>query len=97
MFLARVVGTVVSTQNTDRIDRGRYLLVQPADESGSGSGTPMIALDAIQANRDQLVLVTQGSSCRQLPETRDTAVDALIVGIVDTVDVAGSDGGYRAS
>lgn len=96
MFLARVVGTVVSSTNADRVDRGRYLLVRAVDASGQESGTPIVTLDAMSADRGQVVLISQGSSCRQLPQTRDTAVDALIVGIVDTVDVVGSDGGYRA-
>ena len=89
MILAEVVGTVVASKNADGVDRGRYLLVQATDDSGTVTGSePMVALDAVQADRGQLVIVAQGSSCRQIMHTKDRAVDALIVGIVDTVDVA---------
>lgn len=87
MMLARVVGTVTASRNADRVDRGRFLLVQPVDIRDDSPGVPFLALDAVQADRGQLVLVSQGSSCRQLPETRERAVDALIVGIVDELDL----------
>jgi microcompartment protein CcmK/EutM len=81
MILARVRGTVVSATRTDRIEGGRYLIVSP-----EGSGESLVALDLVQADREQLVLVSQGSSARQSTDTINTAVDAVIVGIVASVN-----------
>lgn len=85
MLFATVRGTVVATTNEDRIDGGRYLLVSPTTPDGRGGDPPFVALDLVRANRGQLVLVAQGSSCRQSMYTKDTAVDAVIVGIVHSV------------
>jgi microcompartment protein CcmK/EutM len=92
--ICRVVGTVVSSRRADRLAGATYLLVEPATPEGTASGAPMVAVDAVQAGRGDLVLVSQGSSCRQVtapdsPETVDTAVDALVVGVIDLVDENG--------
>ena len=92
MVLARVIGTVVASGNSDGVEGGRYLLVEPTDLTGEPDGSVLLALDAIRSNRGDLVLVSQGSSCRQTAETKDRAVDALVVGIVDTVDTGEDDG-----
>jgi len=86
---------VTPARTADRLDGPAYLLVEPAhtDGSTSGAGT-IVAVDAVQAGEGDLVIVSQGSSCRQLnapdsPETAETAVDALIVGVIDLVDENG--------
>ena len=48
-----------------------------------------MALDLVGADRGQLVLTTQGSSCRWTRETEDRPMDTLVVGIVDTIDEDG--------
>jgi microcompartment protein CcmK/EutM len=94
MKIARVIGTVVASQIADRLGGPTYLLVEPATTSGDAAGGPMVAVDAVQAGEGDLVLVSQGSSCRQirhpdLPDTVDKAVDALVVGVIDLVDDGG--------
>lgn len=59
------------------------MVVSPA----SSEGAAFVALDLVQAGVGERVLVSQGSSCRQTEYTKNTAVDAVIVGIVDTVHV----------
>lgn len=100
MKICRVVGTVVGAKTSDRLNGPTYLLVEPATTSGAPKGSPIVAVDAVQAGEGDLVLLSQGSSCRQIrdPEilgTVDTAVDALIIGVIDLID---SDGEmtYRA-
>lgn len=88
MMLGKVVGTVVSSSRADGIANARYLLVEASDERGKRLGGTLVALDLVQANTDQLVMLAQGSSCRWTPETTDKPIDALIVGIVDSIDVA---------
>jgi microcompartment protein CcmK/EutM len=89
MNLARVRGTVVATRRADNVDGARWLLVEECDQSGSGRGDWLVALDMIGADRGQLVLLTQGSSCRWTRRTDDRPMDTLVVAIVDAIDQAG--------
>ena len=94
MRICRVVGTVVGLRSADRIPGPTYLLVAPATTDGAARGLPIVAVDAVQAGEGDLVLLSQGSSCRQVREpeglnTIDTAIDALVIGVVDLIDEAG--------
>ena len=90
MTICRVVGTVVASERGEEIDGAKFFVVREADTSGKADGVAMVALDAVQAGEGDLVMVAQGSSCRQILDTRDKAVDALIVGIIDLVDEGGT-------
>ncbi len=90
MTFARVVGTVVANTRSDRVENARFLLVELCDESGALSDEYLVALDLAGANRGQIVLLTQGSSCRWTYRTDDRPIDTLIVAIVHTVDEAGN-------
>ena len=75
------------------LDAGHKLLVvEPyrVDEERRGMkpvGRTLVAVDTVGAGEGELVLVTQGSSARLTPETKNLPVDAVIIGIVDTVHV----------
>jgi microcompartment protein CcmK/EutM len=90
MNLARVRGTVVATRRSDAIDGAKWLLIEDCDQSGKGGGEYLVALDMVGANRGELVLVTQGSSCRWAYRTEDRPMDTLVVAIVDTIDQRGT-------
>ena len=90
MYLARVVGTIVATRKDDRLEGCKLLLVQPIDERGEESGRCVVAVDTVQAGHRDVVLVVAGSSARMTERTKDSPVDAAIVGIVDTVAVDGA-------
>ena len=90
MNLARVRGTVVATKRSDRVDGANWLLVEECDQKGSGHGEYLVALDMVGADRGQLVLLTQGSSCRWTSRTDDRPMDTLVVAIVDQIDQAGT-------
>lgn len=92
MFLARVIGNVVSTQKNPRCEGMKLLLVQPHVTQGErlvGSGSSVVAVDTVGAGEGALVLFTQGSSARLTDATKDSPVDTVIIGIVDTVEVGG--------
>ena len=89
MNLARVAGTVVASKRSDGVRDARWLLVEDADQRGAGKGEYLVALDLVGADRGQLVLTTQGSSCRWTRETEDRPMDTLVVGIVDMIDEDG--------
>lgn len=92
MFLAKVIGNVVSTQKNVRFLGSKLLLIQPyITREGKlvESGSSVVAVDSVGAGEGELVMFTQGSSARLTDTTRDLPVDTVIVGIVDTVEVAG--------
>ena len=90
MYLARIVGTVVATRKDDRLEGCKLLLVQPLDEKGVPEGKCAVAVDTVQAGSGEVVLVVTGSSARMTSRTKDSPVDAAIVGIVDTVSLDGA-------
>jgi microcompartment protein CcmK/EutM len=92
MLLARVIGTVVSSQKELRCHGKKLLLIQPYVTGGDGlvpSGGSVVAADGIGAGLGSLVMYTQGSSARLTDLTRDTPIDAVIIGIVDSVEMDG--------
>jgi ethanolamine utilization protein EutN len=90
MNLARVRGTVVATRRSDKVEGANWLLVEECDQKGAGRGEYLVALDMVGANRGQVVLLTQGSSCRWTSRTDDRPMDTLVVAIVDEIDQAGA-------
>jgi microcompartment protein CcmK/EutM len=90
MNLARVRGTVVASRRSDQVAGAKWLLVEDCDQAGVGKGEYLVALDMVGAERGQLVLLTQGSSCRWTHRTDDRPMDTLVVGIVDTIDQGGA-------
>lgn len=93
MFLARVTGSVVSTQKVPAMTGHKLLIVEPyrLDEKGRDrlvtTGRTFITVDTLGAGEGDLVLVCQGSSARLTPETKTLPIDAVITGIVDSVHV----------
>ena len=97
MFLARVDGSVVATKKDASMSGRKLLLVRPqlVDEKDPtkfrpGSNT-IVAVDSVGAGIGELVMFCQGSSARLAPNLKDAPVDAVIIGIVDTVDVLGKE------
>lgn len=90
MFLARVVGNVVSTRKTEKLTGTKLLVVEPVDfAKQQPDGKPLVAIDAVGAGEGEIVLVVQGSSARLTDTTKDAPVDATIMGIVDYVEFQG--------
>ncbi len=95
MFLARVEGSVVATKKDEGLSGRKLLLVRPqlVDESDPAKFRPgkntIVAVDSVGAGEGELVMFTQGSSARLAPSMKSAPVDAVVVGIVDTVDALG--------
>jgi microcompartment protein CcmK/EutM len=92
MNLARVSGTVIATKRSDGLQGAKWLLVEECDPQGTGRGDCLVALDMVGAGRGQMVLLTQGSSCRWTRRTEDRPIDTLVVAIVDSVDQCEQEG-----
>lgn len=91
MTLARVRGTVVATRRSEGLESPRFLLVEDCDQKGGGRNEFLVALDLVGAERGQLVLLAQGSSCRWTHATDNKPMDVLVTAIVDTIDQAGEE------
>ena len=93
MFVAKVTGSVVSTQKVASMTGHKLLVVEPyrLDEKKRDSlvttGRTFIAVDALGSGEGDFVLITQGSSARLTPETKTLPIDAVIIGIVDKVHI----------
>jgi len=88
--IARVIGTTVATIKDEKLVGRKLLIVREADERGLAVGKPYVAVDTVDAGKDDLVLVAAGSSARQTTITKDTPVDAVIMAVIDTLDVGGA-------
>lgn len=90
MLLAKVIGTVVASAKTERVDGLKMLILQPLDLDGKPKGNYVVAFDAVGAGDGEVVLYVTGSSARQTPATDNRPADATIFAIVDTWDVGGA-------
>jgi microcompartment protein CcmK/EutM len=89
MLIARVIGTTVATIKDEKLLGRKLLIVRQTDEHGSAVGKPYVAIDTVDAGEGDLVLTAAGSSARQTNITKDTPVDAVIMAIVDSLEVDG--------
>ena len=89
MTLARVVGTVVSERRADSITKLVYLLVERCNQHGAGKQDFLVAIDMMGAKQGEVVLLSTGSSARQTELTDDKPIDAVIIGIIETIDERG--------
>ncbi len=89
MLIARVVGTTVSTIKDPKLTGQKLLICRQTDERGDAFGKPYVAIDTVDAGVGDLVLTAAGSSARQTTQTKDTPVDAVIMSIIDSLEVDG--------
>lgn len=93
MFIARVTGSVISSQKVASMTGQKLLAVEPMRVDPAkrdtlvGTGRTFICVDTVGAGQGEMVLIVQGSSARLTPETEKLPVDATIIGIVDSVNV----------
>lgn len=93
MFVAKVTGSLISTQKVSTMVGYKLLIVEPYRvepkdrQSLTTTGRTFVAVDMLGAGVGDYVLLTQGSSARMTPETKNMPIDAVVVGIVDQVHV----------
>jgi len=87
MYLAKVRGTVVSTQKDSRLVGFKLLITQQIDTVGSYIDRPQVSVDTVGAGVGETVLIITGSSARFAASHGDSPVDSTIVGIVDSTEV----------
>jgi microcompartment protein CcmK/EutM len=96
MFIAKVTGSLVATQKVSSMTGHKMLVVEPyrLDPQNRDvlitTGRSLVAVDTVGSGEGEYVLITQGSSARLTPETKNLPVDTVIIGIIDTVHVGQS-------
>ncbi|HIG28256.1 MAG TPA: ethanolamine utilization protein EutN [Verrucomicrobiales bacterium] len=97
MFLARVEGAIVATKKEAALEGRKLLLLRPqlVDEADPSRFRPgvntIVAVDSVGSGKGELVLFCQGSSARLAQGLKSCPVDAVIIGIVDSVNVLGKE------
>ena len=92
MVIARVVGSVVSTQKNGKLEGAKLLLAQPLGLDGQDRGPAVMAIDAVDAGvGDRVLLVLDGKAAMMVLDRGLAGVDAAIVGVIDSVEIAGQD------
>jgi microcompartment protein CcmK/EutM len=88
MQIARVIGTVVSTQKHRKFEGAKLMLVQPLNVDDTPRGHALLAVDGVGAGVDEKVLVVlEGRAAGEALGRKGAPVDAAIVGIIDTVSI----------
>ena len=94
MILARVEGNIVATKKNSLMTGNKFLVVRPLlidsmKATGFKPGTStLVAVDSLGAGEGEVVLVVQGSSARLAADDKNSPVDAVVIGIVDQVEIA---------
>jgi microcompartment protein CcmK/EutM len=89
MFIAKVIGTTISTIKDEKLTGRKLLILRQTDETGAPSGKPYVAVDTLDAGIGDLVLTAHGSSGRQTTITSNSPVDAVIMAVIDHLEVGG--------
>jgi microcompartment protein CcmK/EutM len=88
MQIAKVIGTVVSTQKNRKFEGAKLMLVQPLNMDDTPRGNALLAVDGVGAGVDEKVLVVlEGRAAGEALGRKGAPVDAAIVGIIDTITI----------
>ena len=88
MILGKVIGTVWSTKKDENLVGSKLLIVRQLNLDFQEKSNFLIAVDSVGAGEGEVVLVASGSSARQTVITKNKPVDAVIMAIVDKLDVS---------
>jgi len=88
MLIAQVIGTVVATRKHERLVGAKIQIVQPLKpQDKTPQGAPIVAVDAVGAGVGEQVIIVTGSSARKGVDNDLCPVDAVIIGIIDQLEV----------
>ena len=89
MLISKIVGTTVSTIKDEQLTGRKLLILRQVDESGEPFGKPYVAVDTLDAGVGDLVLTAHGSGGRQTAITKNSPVDAVIMAVIDHLNIEG--------
>lgn len=88
MLLGKVIGTVWSTRKDENLVGSKFLIIRQINLDYTPKESTVVAVDSVGAGVGEVVLVAQGSSARQTVITKNKPVDAVVMAIVDKLDVS---------
>ena len=89
MILAKVIGQVIATQKEPTHEGKKILLVQALSLDNELTGDPFVAMDSVDAGvGDRVLAVQEGFSAMTAVGHNDAPIDAAIIGVVDSVELA---------
>lgn len=91
MLLGRVAGTLVASRKEPAMEGFKFLVVAELGIDGAATGAYVVAVDAVGAGEGETVLYACGSSARQTMATKEKPCDAVVMAIVDTWEVDGTE------
>jgi ethanolamine utilization protein EutN len=87
MYIAKVIGDVVSSVKYETLNTRKLLLVQPVEPDGTEYGKPLIAIDMVDSGKGDVVLIVdQGTATRTVMDVKYPTIRTLILGVVDRID-----------
>ena len=89
MQIAKVIGTTISTIKDETLKGRKLLILRQTDEGGETYGQPYVAVDTLDAGIGDLVLTAHGSGGRQTYLTSNSPVDAVIMAVIDHMELGG--------
>jgi microcompartment protein CcmK/EutM len=91
MLLGKVVGTLVATRKEPSMEGFKFLVLRQIDVDGQELGGYVVAVDAVGAGVEEVVLYATGSAARQTVATNNRPCDAVVMAIVDSWEVGGEE------
>lgn len=92
MIFAKVIGTVVASAKEANLAGKKLLLCKETDARGAPLSAYHVAVDAVGAGEGDFVLVSAGSAARMTGQTKDAPIDAVVMAIIDAVELDGLKG-----
>jgi microcompartment protein CcmK/EutM len=88
LLLGKVAGTIWATKKDESLVGAKFLIVKQLDLELKEKENFVVAIDNVGAGEGDIVLVAVGSSSRQTQFTDNKPVDAVVMAIVDKLDVS---------
>ena len=87
MYIGKVVGTVIATRKDQSLVGAKLLITQPLNLKMESLGAAKVMVDTVGAGTGELVMCASGMAARNAAGNVDAAIDAAVVGIIDSLEV----------
>lgn len=88
MEVAKVIGSLWATKKDAKLNGQKLLVLKIMESQTSMKSGFVIAADIVGAGKGELVLLSRGSAARNAVGRPDCPIDAAVVAIVDTIEIA---------